>query len=97
MERERDLFLGANERLFKALHSRWRKQQSRTQILRSQVGFVNRVSTRPDCCQGCVAYHGKAYGSTLETRCLFICAIHPQGWNQPGACPDWTSDWTQVA
>ena len=83
-------FSEANQRLFRKLHHRWRTQQSRVQILRSQVGFMEDPGPkRPLPCQGCVNYHGIAYGSTRETRTPLICAIHPQGWLMGPPCPDW--------
>ena len=82
-------FQNANGSLFKALHTRWHRQQSRRQILRAQVGFTVRIRTRPAVCQGCVNYHGKAYGTTRDTRTLLICAMHPDGWPGPDPCPDW--------
>ena len=82
-------FQHANGSLFKAIHARWQRQQSRRQILRSQVGFTTRLSHRPGVCQGCAHYHGKAYGMTRDTRALLICAMHPEGWSELGHCPDW--------
>ena len=80
----------ANQRLFHKLQHRWQRQQSRVQILRSQVGYCEaRSPTQPAACKGCINYHGIAYGSNRETRARLICAIHPQGWSLSPNCPDW--------
>lgn len=85
-------FQQANGSLFKALQVRWHRQQSRQQILRSQVGFATQLSSRPAACQGCIHYHGKAYGTTRETRTQLICAMHPEGWAGLSGCPDWQGE-----
>lgn len=36
-------------------------------------------------CIGCHHYHGQVYGGNL-----FICGMHPYGWDDP-SCPDWES------
>jgi hypothetical protein len=85
-----DPFWQANQSLFRRLHHRWRQQQSRVQILRSQVGFLEEYPpTQPLSCRGCINYHGIVYGSTQETRSRLICAVHPQGWLSSPTCPDW--------
>lgn len=86
-------FSQANQRLFVKMHHRWRKQQRREQILRSQVGFLPPDPSDPPLpCRGCQHYHGVAYGSTPVTRSRLICAIHPRGWEASLVCPDWQAD-----
>jgi hypothetical protein len=36
-------------------------------------------------CVGCQHYHGQVYGGNL-----FVCAMHPYGWDTEN-CPDWES------
>jgi hypothetical protein len=66
----------------------WHRQQSNQQILRSQQGFSGVSSSCPRVCQGCIHYHGIAYGRS--TRTLLICGYHPYGW-RGDRCPDWYS------
>ncbi|MGB8699686.1 MAG: hypothetical protein WCD18_09750 [Thermosynechococcaceae cyanobacterium] len=94
MEFEQNPFWQANQRMFRTIHSRWHRQRSRTQILRSQLGFTAVTSSRPLVCKGCANYHGSAYGSTTETRTRLICAIHPTGWSTSSVCPDWQGEST---
>ena len=69
-------------------HQQWHRWQSKRQILRSQVGFVSTSSLRPRACRGCSNYHGLRYGLS-GNRVALTCAMHPFGWHQDGACPDW--------
>lgn len=85
----RDPFVKANYLLRKADYMRWHRQQSKQQILRSQVGFVETGSSRPVACLGCDNYHGIAYGYSRDTRTVLICALHPSGWLTDEHCPDW--------
>ena len=71
----------------RADYLRWHRQASNHHILRSQMGFSNAASLRPNACQGCVHYHGVAYGHSQD-RTSLICGFHPYGWSQD-ACPDW--------
>ncbi|NCJ05366.1 hypothetical protein GS597_02320 [Synechococcales cyanobacterium C] len=82
-----DPYQRANRSMLKTLQARWHQQESKRHILRSQVGFTLATSQTPLPCAGCVHYHGKAYGT--EQRIRLICAIHPYGWMQMSACPDW--------
>lgn len=82
-------FYRANCRFHLRNYTRWRQLQSKTQILRSQVGFAETASTCPTLCQGCLNYHGLSYGTRQATRTLLVCAIHPYGWQQGVPCPDW--------
>jgi YD repeat-containing protein len=84
-----DPFKTANYRARKVAYDKWHRLQSKTHILRSQLGFQESAETRPAVCQGCHHYHGIAYGQTRDRRTLLICAFHPYGWHQPGGCPDW--------
>ncbi|ACK71797.1 hypothetical protein PCC7424_3402 [Gloeothece citriformis PCC 7424] len=70
-------------------YRRWHRHQSKCQILRSQLGFNQVVSSRPAVCQGCSHYHGKAYGQSRTTRTRLICGFHPYGWTANDNCPDW--------
>ncbi len=76
----------------KADHARWHRMQSKRHILRSQLGFVDVQSSRPKVCQGCVHYHGVAYGYTRENRTTLVCGFHPYGWSSGGNCPDWCGE-----
>ena len=67
----------------------WHRQKSQSYILRTQLGFDRLTNSRPDCCVGCVNYHGRAYGNTLSNRTIFICGFHPSGWSASVTCPDW--------
>ena len=67
---------------------KWRKRQSEQHILRSQLGFGEAVPSRPKPCQGCVNYHGLAYGYTTANRTVLICGFHPYGWQADSLCPD---------
>lgn len=80
----------ANACFRKADHARWHRQQSKRHILRSQLGFTETPSTRPEACQGCAHYHGIAYGYG-EHRSLLICGFHPSGW-LGDVCPDWQAN-----
>jgi hypothetical protein len=73
----------------KADHARWQRMQSKRHILRSQLGFTDHTSSRPQTCQGCIHYHGVAYGYTQEARTTLICGFHPYGWQGGQDCPDW--------
>ena len=84
-----DPFRKANYFFRKADYLRWHRQQSKQQILRSQVGFVDTTSSKPKTCQGCINYHGVAYGTSYDTRTPLICGFHPYGWLDDSACPDW--------
>jgi len=75
--------------LRKADYTRWHRQQSKRQILRSQLGFTDATPSRPKSCQGCVNYHGVAYGYSRDTRTALICGFHPFGWQDKNPCPDW--------
>jgi hypothetical protein len=88
METARTSFKTANYLFRKADHARWHRQQSKEQILRSQLGFKDLPLNRPKACQGCIHYHGVAYGYSRATRSLLVCAFHPYGW-QDEVCPDW--------
>jgi hypothetical protein len=74
----------------RAISQRWHRYQSRCQILRSQLGFNRVDSSRPLTCQGCVHYHGRAYGFK-RSRTLLICGFHPYGWEGEN-CPDWEEE-----
>lgn len=87
MDAAQHSFSIANQSYFKAIHGRWHRQQSKRQILRSQVGFPTRAIGRPAACEGCSNYHGKTYGMTQ--RIPLICGIHPYGWSETTSCPDW--------
>ncbi|MGF1481708.1 MAG: hypothetical protein ACFB4I_19870 [Cyanophyceae cyanobacterium] len=75
----------------RAIHRRWHRYQSQCQILRSQLGFESAASARPQPCQGCLHYHGKAYGQSRAKRTILVCGFHPYGWNGQ-SCPDWRED-----
>lgn len=49
-----------------------------------QQRLLPRPPQRPAACQGCVHYHGRAYGGTM-----LICAMHPYGANEDH-CLDWS-------
>ncbi|HIK56216.1 MAG TPA: hypothetical protein IGS37_13770 [Synechococcales cyanobacterium M55_K2018_004] len=80
----------ANDCFRKAAHARWHRNQSKLHILRSQLGFTDAPQTRPRVCEGCIHYHGIAYGYGSD-RSLLICGFHPFGW-QGEVCPDWQCD-----
>jgi len=78
----------ANTYFRKAAHTRWHRHLSKRHILRSQLGFNDVPASRPPACQGCLHYHGIAYGYTQANRTMLICGFHPYGY--PGDyCPDW--------
>jgi hypothetical protein len=76
----------------KADHARWHRMQSKRHILRSQLGFTDPPPARPKVCQGCIHYHGVAYGYTRENRTILVCGFHPYGWQESVSCPDWCGD-----
>lgn len=76
----------------RAIYKNWHNYQSRCQILRSQLGFNQVPSSRPQTCSGCRYYHGQSYGQSRETRHRLICGFHPYGWNQDENCPDWQTE-----
>lgn len=84
-----DPFSRANARCQRRAYEQWHRIQSKQQILRSQVGFVDTSSSRPPPCRGCANYHGIAYGTSRARRHTLICAIHPHGWQGEAGCPDW--------
>ncbi|ASC72059.1 hypothetical protein XM38_030130 [Halomicronema hongdechloris C2206] len=86
-----EVFFRANYLCRRRAYEQWHRAQSKQHILRSQVGFCERTTSRPPACQGCINYHGVTYGTSQATRTTLICAIHPYGWQQEGACPDWQS------
>lgn len=79
----------ANLRRHQAIYRRWHRYQSQRQVLRVQLGFDLAQPSRPDVCNGCIHYHGKAYGQTQAKRTRLICGFHPYGWQGTGGCPDW--------
>ncbi|MBW4462056.1 MAG: hypothetical protein KME47_17715 [Nodosilinea sp. WJT8-NPBG4] len=87
-----ELFHRANDLCRRRAYEQWHRRQSKQQILRSQVGFQSLPPTRPQPCQGCINYHGIAYGTSRAKRSTLVCAIHPQGWQGGGGCPDWRSE-----
>lgn len=87
-----ELFHRANDVCRRRAYEQWHRKQSKQQILRSQVGFQSLPPTRPQTCQGCANYHGVAYGTSRAKRSTLVCAIHPQGWQGGGGCPDWLGD-----
>lgn len=89
MDLAQDPFSQANYFFRKAAHARWHRQRSKQQILRSQLGFSEVVTSRPKACQGCTNYHGIAYGYTKATRMVVVCGFHPYGWQGDNPCPDW--------
>ncbi|MEB3356916.1 MAG: hypothetical protein VKK04_09335 [Synechococcales bacterium] len=84
-----DHFYTANYQLRKTDHAHWHRLRSKRHILRSQLGFNEVAQSRPKACQGCVHYHGIAYGHTAATRTLLVCGFHPYGWGDGCPCPDW--------
>ena len=70
----------------------WHRHKSQSYILRTQLGFDRFKRSLPDCCVGCIHYHGKAYGQTLATRTELVCGFHPYGWTSSDSCPDWQGD-----
>jgi hypothetical protein len=91
MDNAQDPFSLANLHLRKADQLRWHRSLSKRQILRSQLGFNDVPASRPKPCQGCVHYHGIAYGYTKANRAVLICGFHPYGW-QGEVCPDWRGE-----
>lgn len=89
MDTAQDSFNKANYCFRKADHAQWHRQQSKLHILRSQLGFKEAPPSRPKACQGCVNYHGIAYGCSRDTRTMLICGFHPYGWDG-NSCPDWS-------
>ncbi|GFE69471.1 hypothetical protein [Chroococcus sp. FPU101] len=83
--------LTANSVYQHTLYRRWHRHQAKCQILRSQLGFNQIESSRPTTCQGCIHYHGKAYGQNRDTRSFLICGFHPYGWTEAENCPDYTT------
>ena len=79
----------ANLYRFRLLQKRRHDYQSRCQVLRSQLGFRQVESTRPQACLHCRHYHGQFYGYSRETRKQLICGFHPYGWLENTQCPDW--------
>ena len=79
----------ANLSRFRVLKKRRNFDQSRCQVLRSQLGFNQVESTRPKTCLGCCHYHGKFYGYSRHQRSQLICGFHPTGWVESEQCPDW--------
>jgi hypothetical protein len=53
------------------------------------IGFVrdNSKSDIPQGCRGCSNLHGKAYTGE-HGRNMFICGMHPSGYEGEGPCPD---------
>jgi len=82
----------ANDSFRRADYLRWHRQKSRLHILRSQLGFDDCQPSRPAPCQGCLHYHGVAYGYTAASRQSLVCGYHPYGWQGEGACPDWCDE-----
>lgn len=82
-------FHRANDLCRRRAYEQWQRGQSKQQILRSQVGFRDISTSRPQPCQGCANYHGIAYGTSRARRSTLICAIHPSGWRGGVVCPDW--------
>lgn len=73
----------------------WDRYYRQQHILRSQQGFAQDPDpesptffVQPIGCQGCVHYHGVAYGMNREQRSLLVCGFHPMGWQQDSPCPD---------
>jgi hypothetical protein len=88
-----EAFFRANYRCRRRAYEQWHRGQSKQHILRSQVGFKqDRSNSRPKACQGCINYHGIAYGTSRAHRSTLICAIHPYGWQDSPQCPDWTGE-----
>lgn len=90
MEAAHNPFKTANYLLHKASHAQWHRQQSKEHILRSQLGFKDRSLGRPKVCEGCMHYHGVAYGYSRANRTMLICGFHPYGWQTDTNCPDWS-------
>lgn len=90
MEATHNPFKTANYLFRKSSHAQWHRQQSKQQILRSQLGFKDLTSSRPKACQDCVHYHGVAYGYSRATRTMLVCGFHPYGWAEESGCPDWS-------
>lgn len=86
-----ELFYRANDVSRRRAHTLWHRHQSKQHILRSQVGFSKPASQRPKACMGCKHYHGVRYG-TGEMRVPLVCAMHPLGWYEEIACPDWQAE-----
>lgn len=83
-------FQTANACFRRSDHARWHRQQSKRHILRSQLGFSKPKTSRPEVCEGCIHYHGIAYGYG-DQRSLLICGFHPLGWLGE-LCPDWCGE-----
>jgi ribosomal protein L32E len=88
MSATQDPFRRMNDCFRKATYTRWHRQQSKQQILRSQLGFKEPDPSRPKPCRGCSHYHGVRYTHPDGMKSLLICAFHPLGW-QGEHCPDW--------
>jgi hypothetical protein len=84
-----DPYNRANLSFRKTAVQRFQRLQNRQRILRSQVGFLDTSLLRPTVCEGCINYHGIAYGATDATKTLLVCAFHPSGWHGDTPCPDW--------
>ena len=89
MDDAQDAFRRANALFRRRDYQRWQQHQSKQQILRSQVGFADTTPSRPKVCEGCMHYHGVAYGTSRERRSKLICGFHPMGWMSDRPCPDW--------
>lgn len=89
MDAAQDPFRRANALFRRRDYRRWQQQQSKQQILRSQVGFSDPHPSRPLACRGCAHYHGVAYGTRREHRSILICGFHASGWMSDRPCPDW--------
>lgn len=87
-----DVFIRANDRFRQRAYQRWHQGRCKRQILRSQIGFAETVSSHPEACIGCANYHGQAYGTQKGQRIPLICAMHPYGWQERTPCPDWQGE-----
>lgn len=85
-----DVFHRANYLFRRQAYQQWHRRQSKQQILRSQVGFNETGTARPKVCEGCLNYHGRSYGLSKTTRTPLVCGMYPYGWQESGACPEWT-------
>lgn len=83
-------FQRANDLCRRRAYEQWHRGRSKRQILRSQVGFTTTFTLpiRPQSCQGCLHYHGLAYGTSRGQRHTLVCAMHPYGWPGGDRCPD---------
>jgi len=80
----------ANLMRYRAIQNSFQSYQSQCKVLRNQLGFNQQEKpSRPITCQGCLYYHGKAYGQNRENRTILVCAFHPYGWTTTNTCPDW--------